>query len=156
MKKATKLILLPLVLALGFTSYAQAYQNCDAKRKALEYQLSKAQSYGNYHRVIGLKRALAKVNMYCKSGSYHNDYIAGDYMDEDFDDYIGGKYAGYSETKLRKKLLDKQKKMIDIEYDIKKARAKGKLDKVAKLQRKYAEKKAEASAIQSALDSVAK
>lgn len=130
MNKA-KLAALSLVLtaAAGFTSLASA--DCAHKRASLEYQLQKAQQYGNTHRVAGLKRALSNINAYC------------------FDHYTASR-DGSAERwieKLEDKLRDKQEDIWEAQADLREAQAKGNPRKVAKAQNKLRDKQAEAKEI---------
>ncbi|MFV3413886.1 DUF1090 domain-containing protein [Pseudomonas nitroreducens] len=122
-------ISLLLAVSAGFTSLASA--DCAHKRAALEYQLQKAQQYGNTHRVAGLKRALSKTNAYC--------------LDYSTTDRNSG--AQRWVEKLEDKLRDKQEDIWDAQADLRKAQAKGDPRKVTKAQNKLRDKQAEANEI---------
>lgn len=126
MKKTMKLAILPAMMALGFgfSSVASAAQDCDAKRSAIEYQITQAEKYGNYNKVAGLKKALNDVNTYCTPASVKND-------------------AQKKVTKLEEKLKDKQEDVREVQADLREAQAKGDAKKVAKYQSKLQEKQAE-------------
>ncbi|AKJ43870.1 hypothetical protein QQ39_11485 [Pragia fontium] len=133
-----KLSLIPLVLALtaGYSTMASAYENCNAKRAALENQIRIAQQYGNINKVNSLKRALANVNAYC------------------VDNNNSGNVTQSLEKKVQKleeKLADKKSDVAEVKADLNKAKAKGDAKKVAKYQAKLAEKQAEVQAVQQEL-----
>lgn len=127
-----KWTVLPLAFAMtaGFTTLASA--DCAHKRAALEYQLQKAQQYGNVHRIAGLKRALSETNAHCFA---HNGSVDPSRTPEQ------------NVAKLRSELSDKQEDVREARADLRKAQAKGDPGKIAKAQAKLQEKQAEVEEI---------
>ncbi|WP_207885819.1 DUF1090 domain-containing protein [Pseudomonas sp. 30_B] len=130
--KKLKSSVLPLVFALtaGFTTHASA--DCAHKRAALEYQLQKAQQYGNSHRIAGLKRALSETNAHC--------------VDQNSSAQLS-KTPEQKVAKLQSKLSDKQQDVREAQADLREAQAKGDPGKIAKAQNKLQEKQAEVTEI---------
>lgn len=130
-----QLSVLPLVFAMtaGFSTLASA--DCAHKRAALEYQLQKAQQYGNSHRVAGLKRALSETNAHCFDHSAaHSTWSPEQRV-----------------TKFEDKLRDKQEDVREAQVDLREAQAKGDPGKIAKAQSKLQEKQAEVADIEDTL-----
>jgi len=136
--KLSKRTLLSVVMiaGLGTMSAAQAYEDCNAKRAALENQIRIAEQYGNHHKVMGLKKALANVNTYCVDHTNSANAL---------------KDAEKKVQKLENKIADKKSDMGEIKADLNQANAKGDLKKVAKYQRKLSEKQAELQELQADL-----
>lgn len=135
MKKIAKLTVLPLLLALsaGYVSTATAAGNdCNAKRTAIENQIKEAQKYNNYHKVAGLKKALAETNTHCTDSGL----IAK---------------AQSKVTKLERKLVQKQDDVREVQSDLRQAQAKGDQKKVVKYQKKIQQKQANVQKIQAEL-----
>lgn len=132
--KLSKRTLLSLVMiaGLGTVSAAHAYQDCDAKRAALENQIRIAEQYGNYNKVMGLKKALAEVNAHCTNGSVVKD-------------------AEKKVQKLEDKVADQKADIREVQADLNTAKAKGDAKKVAKYQSKLAEKQADLKKLQAEL-----
>ncbi|MBW7981658.1 DUF1090 domain-containing protein [Enterobacillus tribolii] len=126
------LLSIAMIAGLGTMSAAHAYEDCNAKRAALENQIRIAEQYGNYNKVMGLKKALANVNAYCT-----NDSVAKD--------------AEKKVQKLENKIADKKADISEIKADLNKAKAKGDAKKVAKYQSKLTEKQAELKELQAEL-----
>lgn len=118
-------ISLLLLTSAGFTSLASA--DCAHKRAALEYQLRKAEQYGNTHRVAGLKRALNKTNAYCIDSSTAR-------LDSNAERWV---------EKLEDKLRDRQEDVWEAKADLREAQAKGDSRKIAKAQGKLNDRQAE-------------
>lgn len=126
MKKYTKLALLAAVLSVGVSNFASAYQNCDAKKQALEYQIKQAERYGNYNKVASLKRALANVENYCVSNGNSNVVDSKKEI-----------------SKLENKIKSLQSDVKELQVDLKDAKRKNDTKKVNKLKSKIEDKKSD-------------
>ena len=121
MKNIIKYTALP-VAVLFTLNIAHAVEDCNAKRSALEYQISQAKKYGNEHKVKKLELALDKVNRFCTQEKQIEK-------------------ANKKMAKLEKKLADKKVDARELEIDLNKAIANGVEKKIAKLQAKIADTK---------------
>lgn len=121
--KYTKLALLAVVFSFGASNFAGAYQNCDAKKQALEYQVKQAEKYGNYNKVTSLKRALEKVDTYCVNNNEVN----------------AKKEIGNLENKIKSLKSD----IKDLQIDMKEAKRKNDIKKVNKIKSKIEDKKSD-------------
>jgi chromosome segregation ATPase len=131
MKKMTKLIALPLILALGagFASVASAAGNdCNAKRGAIENQIREAQKYGNSNKVAGLQKALNELQAHCT------------------DSGLAAK-GQQKIDKLERKLAQKQNDVSKVQADLGEAQARGDAKKVAKYEKKLQEKQSDVNEI---------
>lgn len=130
MKKLATLSL--IALAFGTVSVANAASSCATREAQLQKQIAYAQAAGNYHEVLGLKKALAEVKAHCTPAS-----VAKDTQKEI--------------RKLQEKIADKREDIADVQRDLRKAQLKGDRKKVAKYQAKLAEKNADLQELQAKL-----
>ena len=114
-------------LMLGMMIYpmvcsAQA-SGCDAKRAAIEKEITYAQAHGNAKRVDGLETALAQMNANCTDATLRSD--------------------------AQRKVTAAQRKLAEREHDLQQAKADGKsAKKIAERQRKVDDAHAELERVQ--------
>lgn len=104
--------------------------SCDAKRSAIERELTYARGYNNVYRVRGLEKALAEVNTHCSDASIRAD------LEED--------------------LLDAEEEVREREEDLREAQAKGNPKKIARKQEKLDKAQAELELIRVRLQALKK
>lgn len=135
MKKVTLYTAVVLALTAGSVTLANASTTtCASKKAELQRQIQIAERFGNYHEVLGLKHALAEVNMHCS--------------DAQVSAKIQQKIA-----KIERKIAEKKADIVEIQYDLREAQARGKISKIAKYKRKIAEKQADIAELQAELAS---
>lgn len=135
-----KKIITPFALLLASFSIHSVYasQNCDSQRENIENQMQYAQRYNNQQQLNGLRQALREVNEHCDT-----DQNAG-YSRSDAD----------IREDLQKQINDKQKEIGKIQVDLAKAQARGKSDKVAKYERKIAQKQKDIEELDHRIDAL--
>ena len=114
-------------LMLGMMIYPMVcsaqMSGCDAKRAAIEKEITYAQAHGNAKRVDGLETALAQMNANCTDASLRSE--------------------------AQRKVSAAQKKLAEREHDLQKTKADGKsAKKIADRQRKVDEAHAELERVQ--------
>lgn len=127
-------IVVSVLVGISISSnFVYADYNCDKKLHALERQLKYAKQYGNYHRISGLKRAIARVQEHC-DGRYRHDYSDLDQHHDDINHY-------QSDQKLRilEDLVDAKKDLAKAEYKLEKAKRKNDIEDVYEAQYKIRE-----------------
>lgn len=104
-----------LAMAAGLAQAANPA--CDMKAAEVEAQIAHARQNGNEHRQRGLERALANLRANCTDASLIRD------IQEDID--------------------DQREDIRELEEDLAEKRAEGRQDKVARIERKLEEERAE-------------
>ena len=123
MKKLSSLLL--LCVAVVFSSNATAgRQGCEIKKSKIRTQMAYAKRYGNYNRLAGLERALARVEAACTDG-----YSGASYR---LDGYSGAsRLDGYSGASGRlDNIRGKEDKVKRRELELDRAIAGGDMEKV--------------------------
>ena len=136
MKKLSSLLL--LCVAVIFSSHAAAgRQGCEIKKSKIRTQMEYAKRYGNYNRLAGLERALARVEAACTDG-----YSGASYR---LDGYSGAsRLDGYSGASGRlDKIRGKEDKVKRRELELDRAIAGGDMEKVRDKAHKLNEAKQE-------------
>ncbi|MCM7512712.1 DUF1090 domain-containing protein [Enterobacter hormaechei] len=107
-----------VTISTSFSVFADsALTGCAAKRHNIEQQIHQAETYGNSHRLDGLKKAYAEVVSTCTDVSLKKERTAD--------------------------VLKKQQKVSEREQELQEANASGRADKIAKKRAKLEEAKDE-------------
>lgn len=136
MKKFSSLLLLGIAVIFSANA-AAGRQGCEIKKSKIRTQMEYAKRYGNYNRLAGLERALARVEAACSDG-----YSGASYR---LDGYSGAsRLDGYSGASNRlDKIRGKEDKVKRRELELDRAIAGGDMEKVRDKAHKLNEAKQE-------------
>lgn len=119
----------------GFATLSQiSWADCAHKEANLLRQLEYAKKYNNQERIRGLEIALNKTRRYCNDGRTH--HYQTDRSNADLNEQAD------RVEELQKRVFEQKRDLIDVEYELEKARLSGKAESIAKKELKLKKEKA--------------